>query len=123
MQEGSSTPFESELAHTDIFTFKESGEVDGVPVLRYSSNRAREVWPREVISVSGWYADGPTVSFGGYVMVRSLPALELDWCVKTAYGPRCLTHDGSGNPIVDFSCALHSSKIGDLERGPAVPAG
>jgi len=108
-QVGSSTPFESELAHTDIFTFREDGEMDGVPVMRYACERAKELWPREVIPISGWYAKATRVPFGDYVMVPSLPPADLEWSMNTAYGLHWRTKNGSGDSISDFSCARHSS--------------
>lgn len=110
-QFGSATPFDAKFAHTDIFAFKEDGEVDGVPVMRYASKEARERWPREVVSAAGWYADAPTKLFGGYVEVRSLPPREMDWALKIGFGPQWATHDGSGKEIVDFSFAAHSSLL------------
>jgi hypothetical protein len=115
-QVGSSSPFESDLAHTDIFTFREDGDVDGVPVMRYTSKRARELWPREVIPVSGWYCEATKVPFGDYVMVPSLPAATLKWCMETMYGPRWRTQNGSGEPISDFSCARHSSLLSSIKQ-------
>jgi len=107
----SGSPFDPQLAHTDIFTFKEDGDVAGVPVLRYTAKKARMVWPREVIPVSGWYSDTATMLFGGYVTVRSLPAPELCWALQTAYGQQWASLDGSGKRIVDFSCARHSTIV------------
>ena len=116
---GSATPFESELTHLDIFTFREDGEVEGAPVLRYTSERAREYWPREVIPVSAWYAEATKVPFGEYVMVPSLPAEGLEWCLSTAYGAQWRTQNGAGEQIVDFSFARHSSLKGAIEESVA----
>jgi hypothetical protein len=98
------TPFKGQ--ETDIFTFVEDGEVQGVPVMRYARERPRTIWPNEIIPVAGWYAD-QWADFGGY-RVRSLPQQERDWALRMAFGPDWATHDGSGNALTDFSCALHT---------------
>tara|TARA_B110000971_G_scaffold18849_1_gene17229 strand:- start:4658 stop:5344 length:687 start_codon:yes stop_codon:yes gene_type:complete len=91
----------------DIFLFNENGSENGIPVMRYSSKRAIETWPREVIPVKGWYS--PTdVIFGGYNV--KIPSKKyLDWYLEYAYGENWKTHDGFGNEISKVPCALHSS--------------
>ena len=104
---GGQTPFTG--VNQDIFFFEEQGEQDGVPVLRYSSARALNTWPKEVIPVSGWYS--PVVaSFGGYT-VKAMPADNTDWYLRTSYGAQWKTHDGQGNEIKTLTCALHSSHM------------
>mgnify|MGYP000358774755 CR=1 FL=1 len=91
----------------DIFLFNENGSENGIPVMRYSSKRAIETWPREVIPVKGWYS--PTdVIFGGYNV--KIPSKKyLDWYLEYAYGENWKTHDEFGNEISKVPCALHSS--------------
>ena len=104
-------PFHGQM--TDVFTFCEDGEVDGVPVMVYAMGRPRTMWPNEVIPVEGWYAD-EHADFGGQ-QVRSLPVKHRDWAMQTAFGATWATHDGAGNEIGDFSCCLHSSKAKGLK--------
>lgn len=95
----------------DIFLFNENGSENGVDVMRYSSDRALETWPKEVIPVKGWYnpTDG---GFGGYP-VKILPKVHLEWSMKHSYGPDWKTHDGFGSKIENISCSLHSSMNAD----------
>jgi len=94
---------------TDIFIMKEFGHADGVPVLHYASDFCRNLWHREAIPISGWYAD-ETALFGG-IRVRALPASEQNWYLSRAFGKDWSTHDGEGNEITNFRC-LHRKNIG-----------
>jgi len=89
---------------TDIFTVQDAGTVDGIPVVHYTSNFCRELWPREAIPASGWYAD-ETALFGG-IVVQTLPAVEQNWYLSRAFGKDWRTHDGQGKRIANFDC-LH----------------
>ena len=102
---GAVAPFTG--VNQDVFFFHESGSVDGVPVLRYSSERARTTWPKEVIPVSGWFAPSRG-AFGG-TEVQTLPDEHLDWYMTHSYGPTWKTHNGAGERIVDLACAMHSA--------------
>ena len=104
---GPVTPFTG--VNQDIFFFHESGSSDGVPVLRYSSERARSTWPGEVIPVSGWFAPSKG-DFGGYA-VHTLPPAELEWYLTHSYGTTWRTHNGSGEEISDLACAVHSPTV------------
>jgi len=101
----------------DIFFFDEDSDVNGVPVLRYTCERARTTWPGEVIPVSGWYAPA-TGTFGGF-SVNILPDEQMEWYLTSSYGTTWKTHDGSGKRIDDagYRCALHSSML----RGASEP--
>uniref|UniRef100_A0A7S2JDE6 LicD/FKTN/FKRP nucleotidyltransferase domain-containing protein n=1 Tax=Haptolina brevifila TaxID=156173 RepID=A0A7S2JDE6_9EUKA len=94
---------------SDIFTMKELGEVDGVPVLRYCSEFCQKVWPMEVIPKSGWYSNA-TASFGG-IQVRALPAPQLDWYLSHSFGPTWATHDGKGQLLKEFDCLRRTAKV------------
>lgn len=93
----------------DIFFLSEDGYAeDGTSVMRYTAERARNSWPKEIIPVSGWY--NPVIGlFGGYE-VNILPKKELNWYLTHAYGTQWKTHDADDEKILDFSCLLHSSK-------------
>ena len=74
--------------------------------MRYTSDRARSSWHREIIPVSGWYSPVKKL-FGGYE-VNILPEKELNWYLTHSYGKNWKTHDVDGKKIEDFSCLWHS---------------
>lgn len=92
----------------DIFLFNENGNSDGIKVMRYTSERARNTWPKEVIPIYGWY-NPKEGDFGGFT-VNTLPHNELNWYLTKSFGSNWNTHDGNGNFINDKRCAKHTSK-------------
>lgn len=92
----------------DIFFLREDeNATDGTPIMKYTSKRARNSWPTEVIPISGWY--NPVIrKFGGY-NVKILPDKELNWYLTSSYGPLWKTHDAENKEITNTKCLLHSS--------------
>jgi len=103
---GTNAPFTG--TNQDIFLFREDGVEKGVPVMRYTSERARKTWPREVIPAAGWHAPPTFASFGGYT-VRALPRADAEWYLSYSYGSNWKTRDGEGRMLKNPQCAWHSS--------------
>mmetsp|Transcript_14899 Transcript_14899/g.22416 ORF Transcript_14899/g.22416 Transcript_14899/m.22416 type:complete len:210 (-) Transcript_14899:135-764(-) len=97
----------------DLFTFREDGEYNGVPVLRYAGERAIKTWPKEVVPVEAWSGQH-TANFGGFI-VNVFPEKWMNWYLSNCYGLTWKTHDGFGNPIKSFKAKLHSKF---LENAP-----
>lgn len=91
----------------DIFLFSEDGTVNGIPVMRYTCDRAKKTWPKEVLPVEGWYTP-VNVLFGGFT-VKIMPEKYLNWYLTNSYGVNWKTHDGFGNKITCVNCSLHTS--------------
>jgi len=96
-------------ANVDLFLVQEDGVVDGIPVLRRTSERARRNWPRDVMPAPAWHAV-KQVLFGNFFWASVFEDEWVEWYLRQVYGPRWRHCDGEGRPLGSFAARLHSSK-------------
>ncbi len=77
--------------------------------MRYCSENARNIWPNEVIPISGWY--NPVKAMFGEYEIQILPKKELEWYLSKSFGSNWKNYDGNGKKIVNYDCLLHTSKL------------
>jgi lipopolysaccharide cholinephosphotransferase len=103
---GAANPFSG--ACQDFFLFSEGKSVDGVEVYEYTSQRARDTWPLEVLPVAGWENRQPA-NFGNFVTAMVMSPAHNDWYLERCFGANWRTCGGDGRRLADTKCVLHSS--------------